>query len=206
MIKPLNSASSLAFKGSLEEYQQQIKNKVNPKYNLVLTPGSDAPKPSVKRGLAGIFKGYNNITEVVKGTAKGLVSGAAIGALTGAVIKNFKENSSTIVTETGKKIHNVQFGKFIGDTVKDIINCGKSALKRIGEVTQKPLIEVPKEFIKDIVGLPGKYMKYLGRGNKLAKVAAIGVGLGVLGYNIVKAKVQANRKNADVDHSLNLKH
>ena len=206
MIKPLQSVSNVAFKSGLEDYQQQIRDKKEPRYNLVLSPGADAPRPTVKSGIAGIFKGYNNITGMIAGTAKGLACGAVLGGLTGAVVKNFKENSKTIIDETGRRTRNVQFWKFLSDTSGDIVKCAGSAVKRIGEVTQMPLKTVPGTLLKDLASLPGKYMKYLGKGNKLAKVLAIGVGAGTLVYNILKAKVHANRKNADVDHSLNLKH
>ena len=207
MIKPLQSVSNVAFKSSLEDYQDQIKNKKEPKYQLTLSPGSDyAPeqKPSFKKGVAGIFKGFNNITGVIGGTAKGIGKGIVFGSLAGVVAKNFKENLSTAVKENGKKVKSLAFGQFIKGTVGDLWSFAGNALKAIPEAFKK----APTDSLKSIKDIPKKFWNYMGKDhtNKSVKAVAIGVGVAVLGYNILKAKVLANRKNANIDHSLNLKH
>ena len=205
MIKPLSS-SNVNFTGSLEDYQQQIKNKKEPKYQLTLSPGSDyvpvqSEKPSLKKGIAGIFKGFNNIAGIIGGAVKGVAKGIAFGALAGVVAKNFKENLSTTIKEGGKKVKSVAFGQFIKGTVGDLWKFVGNVFTGIGNAFQ----QTPKEAFKNLKELPKKYMEYLGN-SKAVKAVAIGVGVLTLAGSILKAKVQANRKNADIDHSLNLKH
>lgn len=205
MIKPLKNYSGVAFKSGLEDYKQQVKNGT-PKYQLTLSPGSNPPpaqKKSLKSGLAGIAKGFNNITGVAAGAAKGIGKGIIFGSLAGVVAKNFKENLSSAVTEEGaKKIKNLAFGQFFKGMVKDLWSFVGKSFTKIGEAFQ----QTPKDTLKDIVKLPKKYMEYLGKGNKAVKAAAIGVGALTVAGSILSAKIKANRKNADIDHSLNLKH
>lgn len=204
MIKPL-SGPKVNFTGSLEDYQQQIKSKKEPKYQLTLSAGNDCPpaqKPTFKQGVAGIFKGFNNITGLIGGIAKGAVKGVAFGALAGVVAKNFKQNTSTIIKENGKTSKALAFGGFIKDTIGDLWGFVGKALTGIGQAFQK----APIDALKDVASLPKKYMNYLGKGNKAAKAIAIGVGVTTLVASVLEAKVHANRKNADVDHSLNLSH
>lgn len=203
MIKPLNSFSTMSFKGGLEEYQSQIKNKQEPKYNLVLTEGTDfhPQKPSVKKGLADIFKGYNNVTSFVSGVGKGLVGGVTFGSLAGVVAKNWKDNTVKVVTNESKAVSRLSVKNFIKGTAGDVFGFVKNTFKAIPKVFSQS----PVETLKSIKDLPGKYFKYLGE-SKAVKAVAIGVGVGTLAYNILKARVEANRKNANVDHSLGLKH
>ena len=203
MIKPLNSVSNVTFKSGLEDYQDQIRNKVEPKYQLTLSPGSDyvPPKKSFKQGVANIFKGFNNVTGVASGTVKGAVKGILFGSIAGAAAKNWKDKTTTVITEAGKKIPKTDVAGAIGNTIGDIFGVISKAFKAIPEVFSK----TPKETWNNIKGLPGKYIAYLGE-SKAVRGIAIGVAALTLVYNIVKSKIHANRKNADIDHSWNLKH
>ena len=203
MIKPLNSFSTMSFKGGLEDYQSQIKNKQEPKYNLVLTEGTDfhPQKPSVTKGLAGIFKGYNNVTSFASGVSNGLLKGVTFGSLAGVVAKNWKNNTVKVITNESKAVPRLSVKNFVKGTIGDVFGFVKNTFKAIPKVfSQSPI-----ETLNSIKNLPGKYFKYLGE-SKAVKGIAIGVGVGTLAYNLLKAKVEANRKNANVDHSLGLKH
>ena len=205
MIKPLDNVSSVAFrsKSGFEDYQEQIKNKKEPRYQLTLSPGVDeyGNKPGIKSGVAGIFKGFNNIAGIVSGTAKGLAKGILFGSLAGVAAKNWKETTSVVVNEAGKNIRKTDVKGFINGTLGDIFKFVGGVFRAIPEAFKKP----PTETLKSLTSLPKKFFKYLGK-SKAVKGIAIGVAALTLVYNIIKSKVEANRKNADIDHSWHLKH
>ena len=205
MIKPLNNVSNVAFrsKSGFDDYQEQIKSKKEPRYQLTLSPGSSecVNKPGVKSGVAGIFKGFNNVAGILKGTANGLARGVVFGSLAGVAAKNWKDTTSVVVNEAGKNIRKTDIKGFINGTLGDIFKFASGVIKAIPEAFKKP----PTETLKSLTSLPKKFFKYLGT-SKAVKAVAIGVGALTLVYNIVKSKIEANRKNADIDHSWNLKH
>ena len=204
MIKPLNSVSNVTFKGGLEDYQDQIKNKVTPKYQLTLSPGSDYVPPqkkSFKQGVANIFKGFNNVTGVAAGTVKGVCKGILFGSLAGVVAKNWKDKTMLVANEAGRKIPRTDIKGFIGGTFGDLFEFVGKTLKAIPETFSK----APTESLKNIKELPKKYFEYLGK-SKAVKGVAIGVAALTLGYNIITSTTPAPRTTANIDHSWNLKH
>ena len=205
MIKPLNSISSVAFTNSLDNFKEDIKNKKEPTYGVVLSPGTDnnpAPRRTLKQRFAGIFKGFNNVSGIATGALKGTARGIAFGCLAGVLAKNFKDATTKTVNELGKTVRKTELTKFFKGTFEDLFNFVGKTFKAIPSIFSK----APTESLKDIKDLPKKYMDYLGKGNKAVKAIAIGTAALTLGYNIIKSKVQANRKNANIDHSWNLGH
>jgi len=202
MIKPLNGVSNVAFKSSLEDYQAQIRDKKEPKYQLVVSPSSEAAKtPGFKQSVAGVFKGFNNVSGIATGVAKGIGKGILFGGLAGVVAKNYKQASQVVLNEAGKKVRSTNLKGFIKGVCGDLGNFAGKIFKSIPNIFSKS----PLENLKSLKDLPKRYFEYLGKG-KAVKAIAIGVAAITLGYNIVKSKIQANRKNADIDHSWNLKH
>ena len=194
MIKPLNNVSNVTFGNGLDKYQEQIKSKVTPEYNLVISPGSEAqekPKKSFKEGIADVFKGYNNTVNSVKGVVKGTIEGIALGGLAGIVVKNINGAKKS----TNKNV--------IAGVLSDVFGFAGKAFSGISKVFKQS----PMKSFKDALKVPVKYFKnYLGKSNVVAGLVAVGVAGAVFATNIIKSKINANRKNADVDHSLNLKH
>ena len=89
-----------------------------------------------------------------------------------------------------------------GGIVKDT---GKVLAKAFGFIPSI-ITKSPLQNVKSLTSLPSKfYGKYL-KGHKATAAIATVAGLAVLGFNVVKGKVKANRKNADVDHSVNQGH
>lgn len=188
MIKPLSSFSNSTFKGGMEQYLKQTKEGIQPTYHAYVN-NENVPKKSIKEGFADIAKGYNSTKGYIFGAAKGLASGVLFGGITGVVAKNIKEDKNIF--------------KVIGGSIKDI---GTFALKVI-KFAPKIITKSPVDNMKTMLKVPKKYFsKYLTKENKSAAVVSIAVGVGALAYNIVKAKIKANRQNADVDHSLNIRH
>ena len=196
MIKPINSASAVHFGNGLEKYQEQVKANIEPEYNLVITPGSSAPKPrkGFKESIADTYKSINNTTSIIGGAVKGLVEGVIIGGVFGVVAKNIKDNRAVMKNvEDGAKeaVKQTSLKDTAIGCIKDVANCAINILKTIPEK------------IKD---LPKKYSEYLGKDSAKIKAAIAGIIIITTAVNIIKAKIQANRRNADIDHSLNIRH
>ena len=197
MIQPITSSANIHFGNGLDKYQEQIKDGITPEYNLTTSPGSNPPqrnKKGVKQTIADTYKGINNTTSVAGGAIKGLVEGVAFGSLFGVLAKNVKENTSKIATEAGEEISKINFKDAIGGTISDI-----------GGLALKVIKQIPGQLAK-LKDTPKKYFDYLGKDNKLIKAGAIGIAVVAVAYNVIKSKIQANRRNADLDHSWNIKH
>lgn len=190
MIKPLNSFSNTSFTGNnMDDYLKQTREGVNPTYRAYAATDSQ-PRKTIKENFADIAKGYNKTKGYIAGTAKGIASGVLFGGITGIAAKNIKQDANI-------------FKAFKG-TMRDIGKCVIKTVKFAPSIITKSPLENVKTIFKRA---PKKYFgEYLTKSNKAAAVISIGVGMTVLAVNIIKAKIRANRQNADVDHSLNIKH
>ena len=143
--------------------------------------GNEKPKNPLVNGVANVVKTYNNLSYPVRGAINGTAQGIGVTALVGLI---------------GKNVHKKEVGEALGGIVKD---CGKfigNAIKSIPAV----LTKAPLENVKNLAGLPGKfYGTYLKENKGVAALATV-AGLATLAVNIIKARLDANKANADIDH------
>ena len=160
---------------------------------------------NAKVGVVEFFKDINNITNVTSGVARGVAEGIGVTAIVGVVGKAISEAKD----EKGLKV----IAHIVGQTVKDFAKGAWETIKFIPSVITKS----PLENIKTISSLPKKFFAkeyavneqalkgYLSGHGKVAAIATA-VGLGVLAFRTIQGKINANEKNADLDHKTNLGH
>ena len=201
MIKPIQFSSNSPFsafdtnKTNIKAPEPTVLNKTAEDTVQVANAQTEAaPKEKLtfetaKKKVFNVVKGFNTATGTTAGAIKGgIFGGLTLGAV-GIIGKNIKEAKSNIWQS---------FGGIVKDTGKVI---GKAFGFIPSIITKSPL-----QNVKSLTSLPSKfYGKYL-KGHKATAAIATVAGLAVLGFNVVKGKVKANRKNADVDHSVNQGH
>lgn len=144
-------------------------------------------------GVASVNKFGIQVEEYTKGTAKGGIYGAAATtatagfawALTNIMEGNTKEVFTGIFTKP--------FG-LIKDGVKNITALSKdSVLKATGKVLAWPYFFGKKILKSESIPKPAKYI-------------SLAAGFGALCATLVKARVNVNRRTADVDHRFKVGH
>lgn len=143
----------------------------------------------VKKKAFNVVKGFNTATGTTMGAIKGVIFGGLVLGATGIVGKNIKVAKSNI-------------WKTAGGILKDTTKVLGKALGFIPSLITKS----PLQNVKDVSSVPKKFYGTYLKGHKATAAIATAIGLGVLGFNVVKGKMKANCKNADVDHATNMGH
>lgn len=190
MIKPIQFTSNSPFtafdtaKTEVKSSAQTVLNKTEEKMQKTKDACAGA-----KKKVFNVMKGFNNVTGTTAGVIKGATfGGLALGAV-GIVGKNIKAADNNIWKSASGIIKDA--GKVIGRAFAFIPSI----------ITKAPL-----ENIKNVASVPKRFYGTYLKGHKGTAAIATVVGLGVLGFNVIKEKVKANRKNANIDHSVNMGH
>ncbi|MBQ4647096.1 MAG: hypothetical protein IJB79_07080 [Candidatus Gastranaerophilales bacterium] len=217
MISRLQSNSSLHFKGA--ELSPALKARVEANAaQKQETAIQEQPKKKAsvtetynkaKKGVTDIFKGVNTITNVGTGIIRGAVDGVALTATAGVIGKAISETKDM----QGLKV----LSHIIGQTIGDFAKGAWKAIKFIPSIiTKSPLenaktiLTLPKKFYGSKAVLNGEEIVkeatgYL-KGNKKVAIAATAIGLCALAFRTIQGKINANDKNADIDHKTNQGH
>ena len=150
----------------------------------------------VKKSAFDVIKKFNSVSGVTAGTARGIVEGAALTGGVAVVGKALSEARS----EKGLKV----LGKIVGSIFSD---CWKG-IKGIGVWCKNVVVDATPLYkqIGSAFSAPKRfYTNYL-KGHKAVGVAATVAGLGLLAGRIIQGKLQANERNADIDHKTNRGH
>lgn len=157
--------------------------------NVSFRGTTNEEKTSIKTRALNVLKGVNNVTNTTGGAIRGAAEGIGAAAVIGLIGKNIKESKANI------------FGT-LGGMAKDTGAAIWSAVKFVPALITK----APVENVKDIVTLPVKFYKNYLKGNKATGALATIAAAGVLAFRTVQGKMNANLKNADIDHATNTKH
>ena len=217
MIRPIKQQST-NFKGAHqgmyktpEVYQSVAKavSKTQPAPNITTNAQVEA-KPSgnifqrAKHSVMNVAKGFNNVKNTTSGFIKGIKEGVVAGTIVGTVGKNLLNAKKTIEAEAAQSDKGFRLGKFafktVSGTISDIGSTALKAVKRLPDLYTK----APKNNLKAVKDLPNKFIKYMGS-KKLTAVAAA-VAVGAVALRTLQGKINANRANANIDHSLNEGH
>lgn len=201
MIQPLQS-HSISLKGA--ELSPALKARIEAQNNQQKAVAVDEqPKKkfsvseayqNVKKGIVGFFKGVNNVTNVASGVTRGIAEGAAATAVVGVAGKAIKGAKDS----QGLKV----ISDIAVSTVKDFAIGAWETIKFIPSILTKS----PIDNIKTVSSLPKKFYGTYLKNNKTVAIVATAVGLGVLAFRTIQGKVNANEKNADLEHKTNLGH
>ena len=138
---------------------------------------------SLKLKAINLFKTLNTTKGITKGLIKGIASGAVTTLGIGALAKNIKQSENSL---TGT----------ISGVIKDAFNAGCSVVTSIPKLITKS----PLENAKSILSItPNFYKNYMKNAKIGATIATLG-GVGVLLFNVLKGKLNANHDNAEIDH------
>ena len=188
MIKPIKNIS---FCGN----EQTVKlSKANAAYAQKAASASMPEIPqkklSLKERFLNTIKGFNNVTGTAAGFARGIIDGVIVTSLVCFIGKNIKDAEGNI-------------GKTIQGMIKDT---GKAIKHVVTQSIPKIITKAPIDNIKSLKDAPGKFYKeYLG-GNKKIGIIATAIGVAALALRTLQGKLNANKKNADLDHYTNTKH
>lgn len=145
---------------------------------------------------ADVRKGWNNVSSISKGVGSGVVKGSAtgLGAFLGLwaidVLKNVNnaQAQKSLWTDFAKPI-----GSAIGKGVRAIPSTvGKLFKQNFGTTLKKVFVDTPNKVWKAFKGTKNI--------STPAKVGVALLSLGVTTWSVFKSKLNANEKNADVDH------
>lgn|SRR5574344_1219712 len=184
--------------------QQDVNNKVNnTQQNLPNTtePQKDTAFNRTKNGVKNVWDFGINTTQFVKGLVNGVVAAAVTTATVLGIDWTVSSGSKVLKDEmsalTMIKKPFVVAGKFISKSAakfSSLFDEGAKPLKMIA----KGIIKLPKKIITSI--------KSLENVSKFGKIAApVLGGLAFVGA-MIKARLNANQKTADVDHKLRTGH
>ena len=191
-------AQSPALKNVIEGNTRQ-KSEISAQEALNAVQTQEVPKEKfsitktynkAKKSAIDFFKGVNNVTSVAGGIARGVVDGAVATTVVAIGAKALKE------------AENFNVFQIVGNVGKDVAKGACNVIKFIPSLITK----APIDNLKTISSLPKKlYTNYLKNYKGAATIATV-VGLSVLALRTIQGKVNANQKNADLDHKTNLGH
>ncbi|MBR5303915.1 MAG: hypothetical protein IKU37_03710 [Candidatus Gastranaerophilales bacterium] len=143
-----------------------------------------------KKSAINFFKGMNNVTGVAGGIARGVAEGVVATTVVAIGAKALKE------------AENFNVFQIVGNAVTDVAKGACNVIKFIPSLITK----APIDNLKTIGSLPKKlYTNYLKNYKGAATLATV-AGLSVLALRTIQGKVNANNKNADLDHATNQGH
>ncbi len=196
MIKPIKNSISF---GNFKEFQNSLKQggnyapKMNGKVNeaAVQTAQTTPKKLTFKQRVLNVFKGFNRVTGVASGAARGVADGVILAGSVGFIGRNIKRANGNI-----------------GKTITGMFNDAGKIIKTV--FSHKPITSLitkaPIENLKTLKSIPAKFYKSCMKGNKLTSLAVVGTFLGAVAFRTIQGKLIANKKNADIDHYTNNKH
>lgn len=180
-----------------------------------IKPEKKEKVPFFNRILNGVKKLNSNVKTSV-GWAKGLAIATPTFVGLSVVGKNIQEKRKDgveailhgVITDVSAGI---KHGKNFINGIKLDNQKAKEIKKAIAEGTQ----EATKTKLKDNVvvknalkalSTPARFGKYLGKTGALAGAVAFVAGAGIVAYNVVKAKINANKQNSNIDHTFYTEH
>ena len=161
---------------------------------------------SAKNGLLNFFKGFNNVKDTTSGFIKGAKEGILTGALIGTIGANYIKSKEAITESLSENVKSFPVGrlmfKTVDGTIKDIFGLIKNAVLSIPKLyTQSPQANLKELFSKNPISSFFKYMK----SSKLIAFTAV-VAIAITAIRTIQGKINANSKNAELDHKLNEGH
>ena len=194
MIQPLQLNSNINFKSNAPmsaanaAVVEQVKGN-----ELAAQPQED--KVSISQRFNSAKKTVTNVLKKVN-TTLNVGAGAVNGAVEGAVVAG-------VIGVVGKNIKNAQ-GQ-IGGTIKGIAKDAWSAVKVVPKAVKNVWVNSPKENIKNLFKetIPAGAKKVTAGLKKHNATAAIAVctGLAVFALRTIQGKINANTRNANLDHA-----
>jgi len=145
-----------------------------------------------KKGVTDVFKKINTVTGVTGGSTKGLVEGGIAAATISVLGKNIK----------------MADGKIWG-TIKGIGTDLGKVIKTVPKTIKAIFVKSPLENFKSLASATGSGIKNVYRGigkHKLTAALAATAGLAIFAFRTIQGKVNANQKNANLDHKTNQGH
>ena len=147
-------------------------------------------KPSLKNNITGFIKDINTVSNITGGVARGAVDGCIAAGAIGIVGRSIKAAEGNI-------------GRTIKNVFKETGKITWNAIKFIPDIIMK----APVDNAKKLVDLPINFYKNLKNTKNLPTAAIATVGaLGVFALRVIQGKINANRQNANLDHSINNNH
>ena len=148
---------------------------------------------SAKKTVTDVFKKANTVLSVGAGATHGVVEGAVVAGLIGVVGKNIKNAQG-------------QIGGTIKGLAKDALAVVKVVPKTIKAVwANSPKENLGKLFKEVIPSTAKKVGSGLKKHNATAAIAVC-AGLAIFALRTIQGKVNANSRNANIDHSTNQGH
>ena len=164
--------------------EPQVENNINQNKSFTTSVHS------AKTGFMNLMKGFNNVTNTSSGAIRGIAEGLGAAALVGTFAKNLKE-------------HDSKFFPTLGGVIKDI---AKEAWTIIKLVPSFVVDVIKTDSLQKLIHEPSRLWNEHIKGNPKAAAAVILSGLTVFALRTFQGKINANRKNANIDHSLNEGH
>jgi len=214
MIKPLQN-SSINFKGS-EKSQTSVmspllkerlsavsdadyikfKAQSSPKLQAETAQSEKKEKTSFFNKFLNFIKGTNKNLNMVAGAAKGVVIAIPATIVAGSLFKNVKENAKDGALSIGGALKSIC--GVVSDGAAGIFNAGKFVLN----LKDKSV----KQALGDIITSPKIFYREYMKDHKGLAAAASAIGIGVIAFNVVKARLSANKQNSDIDHTFYTEH
>ena len=196
MISRLQSNSNLSFSSTSPTLKDKTELQNNNASQTPVITEDKEDKASIsetygkaKKGVTNFIKKINNVTNVTQGTVRGVVDGVIATTAVGVLGKACKVEKFNILG-------------IAKNTIVDVAKGAWNAVKFIPSIITKS----PLENAKTILRLPKKFYGDYLKGHKAIAVLASVIGASVLAIRMTQGKINANQKNADLDHKTNQGH
>lgn len=185
-FKSVAPAPNLNEQNTLQNNQEpQTLTEENPKKDFSISETYN----KAKKSATNVLKNINNVTNVTEGAVRGVVDGIVATTAMGVLGKACKNNNFNVIG-------------ILKDTIVDVAKGAWNSIKFIPSVITKS----PLENAKTIIRLPKKFYGDYLKGHKSIAALASVIGACVLAIRITQGKINANKKNADLDHKTNQGH
>ena len=195
MIKPIKQNISFGAENAVPSVYAKVAQTTQKapepqvEFKVQQTKESKSTLKNIKMGIMNIAKGFNNVKDTTTGFVRGAVEGLAAGSLVGVFGYNYKAN-------------NGEFFATVGGSIKSIAGEAWKFVRNIPSIITK---RSPLNTVTTILKEPFKQVKKL-KGNPATIAAAIAIGLSLVAFRTIQGKVNANKKNAGIDHAMNEGH